>query len=482
MRRDLYELVDGKLRVYPHRGQWRALKSEARWVVITAGTQSGKTSFLPVLLEREIRRCGPGDYLWASPTFRLLEVKALPEFRRFFEQTLRLGRFYRSPVPHFRFSREGCKTTFGDAWSPSSPPTKVFFGHAANPESLESATYKAAILDEAGQDQFKQGSWEAIQRRLSIAQGRAFLGTTIYNLGWVKTKLIDAFAKGDADVEIIQFDSTENPTFPKEEFERARRVLPKWRFDMQYRGIPTRPAGQVYDCFDTTKHVIPRFEIPADWKRIVGLDFGQVNTAAVFLAERPGTRELYLYREYGPTGGRTAKQHLAAMMTGEPIDPQTKQRIRIRAVGGAPSEDDWRDEFTAAGLYVEQPPIAEVEVGIDRVYGTIARNELRVFADCERTLAQLADYKREVDEDHDYEITEKIAEKERYHLMDALRYAVAPIRTSPIPVSTEARPISHDGAASAKRRQQKQPKRPVTMWDVLTNPKKLQPQALGRQQ
>lgn len=467
MPHDLYEVSDnGELSVYFHEGQWRAIHSEARWVAIIAGTQSGKTSFAPLWLYDEIKRVGPGDYLFASPTFSLLEVKALPEFRRYFEKTLKLGRFYRSPIKRFVFSKEGARRTFGDRWSPNAPPTQVFFGYAANPDSLESATYKAAVLDEAGQKTFKQGSFEAVRRRLSIARGRALICTTPYDLGWLKTQVWDRWDKGEAGYEVINFKSIANPLFSREEYDEAKRVLPAWRHAMFYDGQFSRPAGQIYDCFDTRKHLISPFEIPADWKRIVGLDFGQVNTAAVFLAERPGTKELYLYKEYGPVGGRTAKQHLAAMMVGEPIDPHTRKRVRIRAVGGAPSEDDWRDEFTGAGLYVEQPPISEVEVGIDRVYGTIARDELRVFSTCERTIRQFADYSREVDEDHDYEVQEEIAEKARFHLMDGLRYGISPLRSSPIPTSTEAKPISWDGRPSTRPRQ-RPPKKPMTMWDML---------------
>ena len=43
----------------------------------------------------------------------------------------------------------------------------MYFGHANDPDSLESATAKAAWLDEAAQNKFKLDSWEAILRRLS---------------------------------------------------------------------------------------------------------------------------------------------------------------------------------------------------------------------------------------------------------------------------------------------------------------------------
>lgn len=465
MARDLYEVTDeGELLLHLHAGQWRAWSSPARFVAIIAGTQSGKTSFLPHWLYREISQCGPGDYLMASPTFRLMEVKALPEFRRLFEETLQLGTFQRSPVQKFTFSEAGARAAFGDRYRKGQPPTQVFFGHAQNPDSLESATYKAAVLDEAGQKKFKQGSWEAILRRLSIARGRALIGTTPYDLGWLKSQIHDRWQKGDPDYEVVRFDSTENPQFSREEFEYARRVLPAWRFDMFYRGIFSRPAGQIYTAFDSTKHVIPRFEIDDDWPRIVGWDFGQVNTAAVFLAQEPGTRRLVAYKEYH-AGGRTAAEHLAVTMADErrrqrrPGQPIGVSKWDIRACGGAPSEDDWRDEFLGAGLYIEQPPISDVEVGIDRVYGCFARDELYFFSDLERTIAQVNDYTREVDDAG--EPLEKIEDKHRFHLADALRYAVVPIRTAPGPKAS-VQTVSYGSA----------PRQPAAqgadnLWDLL---------------
>src|SRR4051812_38291451 len=58
-----------------HPGQMRAHKSAARFVIVTAGTQGGKTWYGPHWLLREIHHQGPGDYLIVTPTFALLERK-----------------------------------------------------------------------------------------------------------------------------------------------------------------------------------------------------------------------------------------------------------------------------------------------------------------------------------------------------------------------------------------------------------------------
>jgi hypothetical protein len=404
----------GKLRLNFHAGQIRAWQSNARTVAVLAGTQGGKTVFGPPWLYREIQARGPGDYLVVTPTYPLLALKALPEFLRFFKRLLRLGEYVGSPSKCFTFSADGARRTFG---AESDIETHVYFGHASDPDSLESATGKAAWLDEAGQKKFKLGSLEAVDRRLAIYQGRKLITTTPYDLGWLKQKIWDRWKAGDKWIDVIRFDSTENPAFPREEFERARAQLPRWKFDLYYRAIFTRPAGLIYDCFDDSRHKIPRFEIPPEWPRYLGLDFGGVNTAGVFYAEEPGTKRLFAYREY-KAGGRTARGHTEAIRRGEPRIPY--------CVGGAKSEDQWRDEFCAAGLPVSEPGIADVELGIDRVYGAHQRGEIMVFEDLDGYLEEKLTYSRETDDAG--EVTEEIDDKHSFHFMDAERYIIGFLR------------------------------------------------------
>lgn len=377
-----------------------------------------KTSFGPHWLYREIQLRGPGDYLVATPTFPLLELKALPEFRRLFEDWLTLGKYVGSPARKFVFDDFGMRRTFGDAGQ--AYRTNIYFGHAQDPDSLESATGKGAWLDEAGQKKFKLSSWEAILRRLSLNMGRALLTTTIYNLGWLKAKFWDAFQANDPDVDVIRFRSIDNPAFPLAEWERARRDLPGWKFDMFYRAIFTRPAGLIYDCFDDRLHTCPRFAIPDDWPRFLGVDFGGVNTAGMFYARHPESGKLYAYREY-KAGGRTSAEHARALLSGERGLPLT--------VGGSKSEGQWRSEFRAAGLPIREPDIGEVEVGIDRVYGAHKRGEIIVFDDLDGYLKEKRTYSRKLDEAG--EPTEVIEDKNSFHFMDAERYIIGWLKRPP---------------------------------------------------
>ena len=206
-----------------HRGQSRAWRSERRVVAVIAGGRSGKTSFAPLWLHREMRRQGPGDYLVAAPSFPLIDKAAGPEVEHLFGRLLRMGEMKRSPTMQFVISPSGAASLWGKA---PDRPARILFGHADEPESLEAMSAKAAWLDEAGQGKFKLGSYEAVQQRVSIDRGRILITSKPYNLGWMKQKIYDPWKAANGnhpDVEVINFASTENPCFPAAEFERRGR-------------------------------------------------------------------------------------------------------------------------------------------------------------------------------------------------------------------------------------------------------------------
>jgi hypothetical protein len=403
---------DGVLEVRLHEGQLEAWNAPERFVLVLAGTQGGKTSFGPLWLYREIKERGPGEYCIVAPTFQLMETKALTEFKLLFQETLGLGQYRSNPTRRFEFSEAGSLATFGDA----SAKCVVRFGYAENPDSLESATYKAVWADEAGQKAFRLESFEALLRRLSIHRGRMLITTTPYRWNWLKTKLYDRWEAGDPDIRVVRFESRMNPVFTEEEWESAQRMYPKWKFDMMYRAMWTKPAGIIYDCFDRDRNVIEGRAIPEGWIRVVGIDFGQVNTAAAFLAVRPDGGEIWVYKTYS-SGEKSAEGHVRSLLATEPGVPY--------AVGGAASEDDWRRKFGMAGLPVDRPSVSDVEAGIDAVYSAFQSGRLKVFASLERLIDEIGSYSRELDDNGDP--TEKIEDKHRYHRLDALRYAVSEV-------------------------------------------------------
>lgn len=415
-----------------HAGQRKAWASTKRTILLLAGSRAGKTSFAACWLYREMKDRGAGDYLIAAPSYQLIDKAAGPTVTEIFQNFFSLGTMGRRPW-RFTVSKEGEKRLWG---AEQDKPTRIIFGHADDPDSLEAMQIKAAWLDEAGQTRFRPLSWEAIRyRRLAIDKGRAIISTTPYNLGWLKSQIYDpwkAANENHPEIDVFQFSSLLNPAFDREEYERAERALPQWRFNMMFRGLFTKPAGIIYEAFDPDTHVIPAGELKAamdGWPRYLGLDFGGVNTAAVFVARNPENGNLVVYREYRK-GNASAAEHCYWLQKDEPPFEA--------CAGGSRSEGQWRREFAtggatpqgvATGLQIHSPGIrgivgvlSEVEVGISRVNGAFKRDQLSVSSDCQELLDELATYSRVLNDR--LEPTEEIEAKETFHHLDSLRYII----------------------------------------------------------
>jgi hypothetical protein len=395
---------DGKdLTIHMHEGQWKAHDSTRRFVFIIAGTQSGKTSYEPVWLDREITEKGRGDYLAVTATYDLLKMKFLPELQNYFCHL-------------FGWEYSASERTI---WRQDKPRmfTRIIMRSADAEGGLESASAKGALFDECGQDGVKVSAWEALLRRLSLSQGRVLAGTTPYNLGWLKTQIFDRWRGGDPDTQVIQFKSTMNPAFPREEYERARRTLPTWKFEMFYNGEFSRPAGMIYEDF-SQNHIIPSFDIPASWARYLGVDFGAVHTAKIYIAQDPASKLNYLYRE-ALDGNMTTAQQVASV--------RQYNENNLLAWGGAKSETQQRMDWGAAGLGVGEPNISDVEAGINRVIALLKEKRLFVFSSCAGIIDEFGTYSRELDTGG--QPTEKIKNKSDYHHLDALRYVASGIES-----------------------------------------------------
>lgn len=412
----LWTHSDGKVVLRQHPGQLAAWDSGKRIIAVLAGTQGGKTSWLPWWLFREVQRRGAGDYLAVTSSYDLFKLKFLPQLREVFEHLFRWGRYWSGDriieLANPQTGKFEASRADDPMWG------RIVLRSAESGGGLESSTARGAIFDEAGQPSATIDTYWALRRRLALHRGRMCIGTTIYSMGWLKDEIYDPWdrsGRNHPEIDVVQFDSVDNPSFPRDEYEAARATLPAWKFDMQYRGRFTRPAGLIYDCFDEADICDP-FPIPPEWPRYLGLDFGGVNTAGIFFAQEldaagKPTPNYYLYREY-LAGGRTAKEHAAELLRGEPGRP--------RAYGGAKSEGQWRQEFAAAGLPINPPVVSEVEVGIGRVYGLHKQRRIRVFRSCRGYLEQKRSYRRVVDARG--ESTEAIEDKHAYHYMDAERY------------------------------------------------------------
>lgn len=413
----LYSLTGGKLDLHLHPGQAEAWDSEARFTFIYAGTQSGKTSYLPWWQWREIMRTirpgEPNDFIAATATYDLFKLKLLPVMRTVWEDVFQRGRYW--PAAQIM---ELCDDT-GKFWANRADDTmyaRIVLRSASSRGGLESLTGKNAILDECGMDEFELEAWQAVLRRLSLYQGRVLGGTTLYNLGWTYSEVYQRWRDGDPDFRVVQFDSITNPSFPQAEYERAKRTMSPDKFDMFYRGQFARPAGMVYGCVQE-HHWVDDFHIPRDWPIYVGIDPGGANTAKVWAARNPETGIYFLFKEM-LDGDRPTATHAE--------DVLKRQDNLVGVWGGSESETQERANYRHSGLTVHAPPISSVEVGISNVTAMFMDDQIRIFKSCKGLRDEIGTYRRKVGQDG--QVMEEIVDKRVYHRLDALRYMVNGIR------------------------------------------------------
>lgn len=384
-----------KMQIRLHSGQSRAWKSDARFVAMIAGTGGGKSWFGPIWLYKEIQKHPKDGFLVVSPTFPMFQRIVLPRTKEFLDAVT--GGEYRAGERIYYLPTGG----------------KIFFGSADNPFSLEGVHVRAAWLDEAGQ--MKREAWDVALRRVGFHKGRILLTTTPYNLGWLKTEVFDRWKEGDKDYKVIQFASIVNPAYPKEEFERAKTTLPDWKFRMFYLGQFARPEGLVYQDFDPGRHVVEPFEIPADWRRVIGVDFGYNNpTAAIWLAVNPDGM-VYAYREY-------YQRNKLPEESGDAIK-RLSQGERIELAACDPSEPAAIEQFRRLRIPARAADNT-VKEGIEAVITLVKSNRFFVFRGLVNLLDEIENYcwKEKDDQLKDEPV------KEYDHAVDALRYAVMAIR------------------------------------------------------
>ena len=404
-----------------HPGQMAAWQSTRRFTFMLAGTQGGKTSMLPWLLARHILASDSGgDWLAVTATYDLFKNKFLPELREVLEFTLGIGRLVGQGVIELRDPESGeflAHHSSDPMWG------RVLLRSASSRGGLESATARAAILDECGQDDFGLTAWEAVLRRLNVHRGPIWAGTSLYNQGWLKQLINDPWERGERpDIEISRFPSNMNPAFGDEAYEEARVTMQTHRFRMMYEGKYGRPAGAIFtDFIQRLKHdgghLARRFDLPLQWARYQSVDPGVLNTAKLWAAHDSESDIFYIYRAQLDDARRPATEHARDDLL---LEGREGERVILRAIG-AKSEKYWREDYRREGATgIREPDVDRVEEGIDRVTQLLRQHRIFIFDDLVDLVDQILDYSREVDEFGNP--LEAIRDKSEYHLVDALRY------------------------------------------------------------
>jgi phage terminase large subunit len=194
--------------------------------------------------------------------------------------------------------------------------SRIVIGGMDNPNKILSAEYDMIYVNQA--EELTLDDWEKL---LTRATGRA--GHTPYaqiigdcnpgpNSHWILQR------KQNSNVTFFESRHEDNPTLfnplTGEITEQGRRTmavldsLSGVRYQRLRLGKWVSAEGQIYDNYDAAVHLIDRFDIPNDWRRIRVIDFGLVHPFICQWWAIDGDGRAYRYREIYMTG-RTVKTH-----------------------------------------------------------------------------------------------------------------------------------------------------------------------------
>jgi len=242
---------------YPiHEGQRDILNSTARFRAIISGVSAGKTTCGALDLSRKVAEKPNGKFLIIAPTFKILDSATLPTFFNTIADTSLQGKYkiaareYHLPTGGIIYCRSG--------------------EHA---DSFEGLQIDGGVwLDEGGNVSIKV--WHAIQRRTGFYKAPVLITTTPYaNYSWLSAEFIERHKEGNPNYYVKQFASILNPSYDKDEFERARRELPEWKFRMFYMGEFVGALGLVYPELPRCYVDMPKDGLP-DGRLYGGIDWG----------------------------------------------------------------------------------------------------------------------------------------------------------------------------------------------------------------
>jgi len=362
-----------------HSFQVKAWESKKRFIAFCSGVQGGKTTFGSVWVLNEAQERGPGEYIILSPTYKILKQSTLTKF------------FEIMPQGYGTYNK-------ADSTFETIDGRMFFLRSAEKPESIEGITAKAIWADEASL--MKPNAWLIMQGRVSATRGRILLTFTPVALNWIYHELYKRWKDGDPDYEFIQFRNVDNPYFPKEEYERAKRTLTETQFKLRYEGVFTKAEGLIYPDFGP-QHIIDDFQPPDDWLKIGGIDFGYNNPFVALKGALSPDDVLIIYDEHYKE--RELLQDHAKRLDQEITyfaDPSGKREI---------------EELLAMGFDIQSAD-NDVNIGINKVNERIKTSRLKVCRRCRNLIDEFETYRWEEEKDRPVKLND--------HACDSLRYLV----------------------------------------------------------
>ena len=277
-------------------------------------------------------------------------------------------------------------------------------------ETLRGLAFDFIVLDEIASMKNWETQWNTIIRpTLTDREGTVLFISTPkgFNHFYDLYNLYKDPVKG-RDYESFHFSSYDNPHLPVTEIENAKRELEEDQFAQEYMADFRKTRGLVYKGFDRVKHVYTE----ADYNvvdRLVGVDWGWTNPAAVYLICKDSDSNYWITNEFYKSGKTTDEIiEIAKSYRGNKYYPD-------------PAEPDRIDQMRRIGLNVREVS-KDIEAGIRSVQELLKTGRLKVHYSCVNLINEFETYKYP-DKKPEHNEPE-LPIKENDHGMDCIRYVL----------------------------------------------------------
>ena len=269
---------------YPHHLQAKVHDSSARFRVVAAGARGGKSMLAGAEIVSAL--LAPKQHVWCVATQYTLAEKEFDWAVSFLDK-LEIGGKRALSLARISNSQRGSKSLLFP-WG-----SRLETRSCEKPQTLLGVELDLLILCEASQ--IPKSIWERYLRlRISSRQGKMLATSTPNADGGLFFEMFNR-AEKDQDWARWQFESRDNPTFPRGEWETMKEEMDAKVFDEQARGLFVSRRGFV---FSLSPQNYTAQDVPVEWPFFVGVHYKPNNpVVAVFVSVRPEPRRYIVYDE-----------------------------------------------------------------------------------------------------------------------------------------------------------------------------------------
>lgn len=221
-----------------------------------------------------------------------------------------------------------------------------------NVETVRGQQFDLLVIDEVAQMRNWDYAWQAIlEPTLAFRKGKALFISTPNGFNHFK----EMYDKGQFPNTIWKswrFKSSDNPFLPPERVERARLENSPDYFAQEYEADFTKATGLALKMWDRSINLIEPFDIPTNWPRARGFDYGSSDPTASPRIAVDNEDNWFVDRCYKDKN-QAIRDHANAILSQD-------YGLGFIPIYGDPSGDQWEKEFKQHNVIIEP---ANKEVG-----------------------------------------------------------------------------------------------------------------------